>query len=96
MISGKEILFDKGEEKTEMVKRIFLIGSVLLGFYAIPVQGYPQGDSDILYIAQMTRMPKVFTITIHGGFDGNNAVTWLDPIDNGSYISIPFRAATPS
>jgi hypothetical protein len=62
-----------------MVKRIFLIGSVLLGFYAVPIQGYPEGDSDILTIAQMTRMPKVFTITIHGGFDGNNAVTWLDP-----------------
>jgi hypothetical protein len=62
-----------------MVKRIFLIGSVLLGFYVIPMQGYPEGDSDILHVAQMPRMPKVFTITIHGSFDGSNTVTWLDP-----------------
>ena len=62
-----------------MVKRIFLIGWVFLGLYAIPLQGYPEGNSDRSHVAQMTRMPKVFTIIIHGGFDGNNDVTWLDP-----------------
>jgi len=62
-----------------MVKTIFLIGSVLLVFCATPPQGSPEENSDPLYIAQVMRMPKIFTITIHGGFDGNTAVTWLDP-----------------
>jgi len=62
-----------------MVKRIFLIVSILLGFYVLPPNGYPEGNSDIFYFAQAMRMPKVFTIAIQGSFDGSNTVTWLDP-----------------